>query len=86
MGCRGSGSTRNSGELAARAAGTIVLVKGMARSIGQYAPVFFPGEPPSLTDKPGRPQSTGLQRVGQDRSDPVCTDARLFFAYGSSAQ
>ena len=54
------------GELAARAAGNIVLLKGMETSIGQYAPVFFPGEPPSLTEKPGRPQSTGLQRVGQD--------------------
>ena len=38
----------------------------------------------SLTEKPGRPQSTGLQRVGHYRSDPVCTDARLL-ACGSSA-
>ena len=37
------------------------------------------------TEKPGRPQSTGLQRVGHDRSDPVCIDARLFFACGNSA-
>ena len=37
-----------------------------------------------LTEKPGRPQSTGSQRVGHDRSDPMCTDRRLF-AYGSSA-
>ena len=44
-------------ELAARAAGTIVLQKGMVTSIGQYAPVFLPGEPPSLTEKPGRAQS-----------------------------
>ena len=33
----------------------------MATSIGQYAPVFLPGESPSLTEKPGRPQSTGSQ-------------------------
>ena len=39
MGHRGSGSSRYSGELAARAAGNIVLQKDMAASIGQYAPV-----------------------------------------------
>ena len=33
----------------------------MATSIGQHTPVFLPGEPPSLTEKPGRPQSTGSQ-------------------------
>ena len=40
-----------------------------------------------LTQKPGRPQSTGSQRVGHDRSDPACIDPRLFFfffACGSS--
>ena len=31
-----------------------------------------------LTEKPGRPQSTGLQRVGHDLSDPARIDARLF--------
>ena len=31
-----------------------------------------------MTEKPGRPQYTGLQRVGCDRSDPVCLDMRLF--------
>ena len=46
LGRRGSGSTRYSGGLAARAAGNIVLQKGMATSIGQYVPVFLPGEPP----------------------------------------
>ena len=61
LGRRGSGSTRDSGELVPRAAGNIVLQKGMATSIGQYTPVFLPGEPPSLTEKPGRPQSTGSQ-------------------------
>ena len=75
LGCRGSGSTRYSGELAARAA------KGMATSVGQYAPVFLPREPPSLIEKPGRPQSTGLQRVRHYQSDPVHIDARLFFFF-----
>ena len=45
LGRRGSGSTRYSGGLAAREAGNIVLQKGMATCIGQYAPVFLPGEP-----------------------------------------
>ena len=34
---------------------------------------------PSLIEKPDRPQSTGLQRVGHYRSDLACINARLFF-------
>ena len=56
----------------------------MATSIGQYAPVCLPVELSSLTEKPGRPQSTGSQRVGHDQSNPVCIDAS-FFACDSSA-
>ena len=67
MGPRGSGSTRYSGELAARAAGNIVLYKGRATSIGPYAPVFLPGEPASLTEKPGGPESTGCKE--SDRTE-----------------
>ena len=52
-------------------------LEGYDNNIGQYAPVFLPGEPP-LTQKPGRPQSTGLQRVGRDLSDPVHINARFF--------
>ena len=44
MGRRGSGSTRYSEELAVRAAGNTVLLKGMTTSTGQYTPVFLPGE------------------------------------------
>ena len=72
LGLRGSGSTRYSGEFVARAAGNSVLWKVVATSIGQDTPVFLPGEP--LTDKPGRTQSTGAQRFGQDQNDPVCMD------------
>ena len=32
----------------------------------------------SLREKPGRPQSTGSQRVRHYRSDPACIDSRLF--------
>ena len=39
---------------------------------------------PSLTEKPGRPQSTGSQRVGHYRSDHVYLDTR-FFPCGSTA-
>ena len=56
----------------------------MATIIGQHTPVFLPGETPSLTEKPGRPQSMGLRRVGYDRSDPARIDTRLF-ARDSSA-
>ena len=57
----------------------------MGTNIGQYAPVFLPGEPPSLTQMPGRPQSTRPQRVGDYRSNPASIDARLFLVCGSSA-
>ena len=60
---RGSGRTRYSGELVARAAGNIALWKGVAISIDQYAPVFLPEELPSLTEKPGRPQSSGYKEL-----------------------
>jgi len=57
----------------------------MATSIGQYASVFLPGDP-LLTEKPGRAQSTGLQRVGHDRSDPARIDARLFLPVAALPQ
>ena len=49
----------------------------MATNIGQSAPVFLPGETFSLTKKPGRPRSTGLQRVRHYQNDSACIDARL---------
>ena len=49
--------------------------------MGQYAPILLPGEPPDRGS--GRPLSTGSQRVGHDKSSPVCIDARLFFACGN---
>ena len=46
--------------------------------ISPYTPLFLPGKLPALTEKPGRPQSTGLQRVRHCQSDPVCIATRLF--------
>ena len=90
VGCRVSGSTRYSGELAAREAGNIVLWKGMATSIGQYTPLFLPGEPPSLTEKPGRLQSqvssVGSQRVGHNQSNLACIGARIFLTVAALPQ
>ena len=54
LGLQGFWQHQVPGELAAREAGNIVLQKGKATSIGQYAPVFLPGEPCSLTEKPAR--------------------------------
>ena len=50
LGCRGSVSIRHTRQLVARVAENIVLKKGMANIIYQYAPVFLPGETPSLTE------------------------------------
>ena len=46
LGCKGSGSTRYSEGLAARVVVNIVLLKGMAKSIGRYTPVFLLGRRP----------------------------------------
>ena len=86
MGSRCSGSTRYSGELAARALENIVLWKGMATSIAQYSPVLLPGEPTSLAEEPGRPQYIGLQRAGLDQSNPVRIDTRHFLPVATLPQ
>ena len=58
----------------------IVLLKVMVSSIGQYAPVFLPGEPLSLTEKSGRLQSTGVQRASRIRLKQPCTHrCKTFF-------
>ena len=46
----------------------------------------MPGEPPSLTEKPGRPQSTELQRVRHNQSDLVRIDPRLFLPVAALPQ
>ena len=54
----------------------------------QYWPIYssiLAWRTPSQTEKPGRPPSTGSQRVGHNRSDPARIGARLFFACGNSA-
>ena len=56
----------------------------MATSIGQYALVFLPGEPSSLTEKPGRPQSIGSQSRTRLKR-PSVHRHKSFFACGSSA-
>ena len=58
----------------------------MATSICQYAPLSLPGEPRSLTEKPGRPQSTGLQRVGHYWGDPAHLAARLLLPVAALPQ
>ena len=68
----------------ARAEGNIVLWKGMATSIGQYAPVSWPGEAPSLTEKPGRPQTAGSHDQTLPKS-PCTHRHKMSFACGSSA-
>ena len=56
----------------------LAILSLMYDSIGPYAPVFLPGKPPSLTEKLGKPQSIGSQRVRHYRSDPVCIATRFF--------
>ena len=57
----------------------------MATSIGQYNSSILAWRTTSLMEKAGKTQSTGLQSIGHDRSNPACIDTRLFFACSSSA-
>ena len=85
LGCRGSGSTRYSGVLAAMAAGNNSILEGYGNKYWPMHSSILAWRKP-LTQKPGRPQSTGLERVGHDRSNPGSIDTRFFFvACGSSA-
>ena len=74
MGCRGSGSTRYSEELAVRVAGNNSAPEGYDN---QYWPIhssILAWRTP-LTEKPGKPQPIGSQRGGHNLSDTVCIDA-----------
>ena len=51
--------------------------------IGPYAPVSLPGEP-LLTEKPGRPHSTGSQGQTRLKQHSACR-RKTFFVCGSSA-
>ena len=84
LGHWGSGSTRYSGELVARAAGNIVL-EGYGN---QYWPIrsSMLGWRSPLTEKPGRPQYIGLQGIRHDQSTPTCTDARTFLPVAALPQ
>jgi len=42
--------------------------------------------PPSLTKKPGKQQSIGLQRIGHYRSNPACIGTRLFLSVAALPQ
>jgi len=87
LGCRGSGSTKYSGLLAATAAENNSVLEGYRNQYWPMRSSILAWRTP-LTEKPGRPQSTGLEQVGHDRSNPVSTDSRVFFvvvACGSSA-
>ena len=46
---------------------TTLMAESEEELKSQYAPVFLPGAPPSLREKPGRLQSTGSQRVGNTK-------------------
>ena len=61
-----------------------MLLKGMATSIGQYAPGFLPGEPPSLWRSLA---GHSLQGRRESETTKVTLHAQMqdFFACGSSA-
>ena len=91
LGHRVPGRTRYSRGLEAKAAGSIVLQKGMVTNIGQYTPLFLPGEMLSQRSLAGhslqgckeldRTEVTHKQKTGFF----VYLFFFLFFACGSSA-
>ena len=84
MGRRGSGSTRCSGELATSSRKYSAL-EGYGNKYWPTRSSVLAWRTASLTEKPGRPQSTGSQPVGHCQSDSVHTGTSIFFARGSSA-
>ena len=92
LGHRVPGRTRYSGGLEAKAARSIVLQKGMVTNIGQYTPLFLPGEMLSQRNLAGhslqgckeldRTEVTHKQKTGFFVSLVFCF---FFFACGSSA-
>ena len=86
LGCRSSCSTGYSGKLVAREAGSMVVQKGMATSIGQHAPVFLPGEPPPPPQQRSLADHSPQRRGELDMTNVTCILRRkTFFAWGNSA-
>ena len=86
MGRRGSGSTRypaGGGGLGNR---KYSALEGYGNQYWLIRSSILAWINPSLAEKLGRPQSTGLQRVGHDQSDPGCIGTRLFWLVAALPQ
>ena len=101
LGHRDSSNSRYSGGLAARRVchtldgipleGLVLAGIPLEGYGSQYWPIgssILAWRHPHLTptEKPGRPQSTGSQRVEHNLSDPACIDARLFLPVAALPQ
>ena len=73
-------------EVLATAAGNIVLQKDMTKVLANTFQHFCLENLSSLTEKAGKLQSTGLQRVGHNQSDPAHIDMRLFLPVAALLQ
>ena len=78
LGCKGSGSTRYSGELAAKAAGNICSRRVWQPVLDNTLQYSCLENFPPLTENPGRLQSIGSQRVGHYQSDLTHIYTKVF--------
>ena len=58
----------------------------MATSIGQYTPVFLPGEPPLWQRSLAGHSLQGHKELDHDQSDPACMVTRLFLPVAALPQ
>ena len=79
LGHWGSGSTRYSGGVGGWGSRKYSALEVYGNQSWPIHSSILAWRTPSLTEKSGRPQSTGLKRVRHNQSDPVCINARLFF-------
>ena len=77
LGSQGLGGTRYSGGVGGQGSRKYSALEGYGNQSWPIRSSILAWRTPSLTEKPGRPQSTGSQRVGHYRSDPVCINATI---------
>ena len=86
LGSQGLGGTRYSGGVGGQGSRKYSALEGYGNQSWPIRSSILAWRSPSLTEKPGRPQSTGSQRVGHYRSYLVCIGARLFLPVAALPQ
>ena len=86
LGCRDFSHTTYSGEISGLDSRKYSALEGHGNQYWPICSSILAWRNPSLTENPGRPQSTGSQRVRHDQSDPAHTDTGLFLPVAALPQ